>query len=155
VANDLEVRIPSVDERPDPDITRDAVAAIRAQLPFSSEHIKVVIKNGWVTLEGQVEWQYQKSTAENAVRGIKGVKGVFNAIALKPQAEPSQIKNKIMDAFKRNAEIDATRVEVEAHGSEVILKGNVRSWIEREEAERVAWSAPGVTKVEDRIVVAP
>jgi osmotically-inducible protein OsmY len=155
VANDLEVRIPSVDERPDPDITRDAVAAIRAQLPFSSEHIKVVIKNGWVTLEGQVEWQYQKSTAENAVRGIKGVKGVFNAIALKPQAEPSQIKNKIMDAFKRNAEIDATRVEVEAHGSEVILKGNVRSWIEREEAERVAWSAPGVTNVEDRIVVAP
>ena len=155
LANDIEVRIPSVDERPDPEIARDAVSALKTQLPFSSEHIKVVVKNGVVTLEGQVEWQYQKSTAENAVRGIKGVKGVINMIALKPQAEPSQIKNKIMDAFKRNAEVDATRVEVEAHGGEVILKGSVRSWMEREEAERVAWSAPGVTKVEDRIVVAP
>jgi osmotically-inducible protein OsmY len=155
VANDLEVRIPSVDQRPDPDIARDAVAAMKAQLPFSSEHIKAVVKNGWVTLEGQVEWQYQKSTAENAVRAIKGVKGVINTIHLKPQAEPSEIKNKILEAFKRNAEVDANRMEVEAHGGEVILKGKVRSWIEREEAERIAWSAPGVTKVEDRIVVAP
>ena len=87
--------------------------------------------------------------------GLKGVKGVTNAIQLKPKAEPSQIKNKIMEAFKRNAEVDANRIQVETNGSEVILKGSVRSWIEREEAERVAWSAPGVTKVEDRIVVAP
>lgn len=155
VANDLEVRIPSVDERPDPDIARDAVAALKAQLPFSSEHIRVVVKSGWVTLEGQVEWQYQKSTAETAVRRIKGVKGVTNSIQLKPRAQPSEIKSKIMDAFKRNAEVDANRIQVEANGSEVILKGSVRSWSEREEAERVAWSAPGVTRVEDRIVVAP
>ena len=155
VANDIEVRLPSVDERPDPDIARDAVAAIKSQLPISSERIKVVVKNGWVTLEGQVEWQYQKNTAENAVRRIKGVKGVSNMITLRPRAEPSEIKRKIMDAFKRNAEIDANRIVVETSGSEVILKGTVRSWIEREEAERVAWSAPGVTKVEDRIVVAP
>src|ERR1700730_8693945 len=155
LANDLEVRMPSVDERPDPEIARDAVSAIKSQLPISSERIKVVVKNGWVTLEGQVEWQYQKSTAENAVRRIKGVKGVSNLIVLKPRAEPAEIKNKIMDAFKRNAEVDANRIQIEAHGSEVILKGTVRSWIEREEAERVAWSAPGVTKVEDRIVVSP
>jgi osmotically-inducible protein OsmY len=155
VANDIEVRIPSVDERPDPEIARDAVSALKFQLPFSSEHIKVVVKSGWVTLEGQVEWQYQKNTAETAVRRIKGVKGVTNSILLKPRAEPTQIKNKIMDAFKRNAEVDANRIQVEANGSEVILKGSVRSWIEREEAERVAWSAPGVTGVEDRIVVAP
>ncbi len=155
VANDIEVRMPSVDERPDPEIARDAVAAIKAQLPISSERIKVVVRNGWVTLEGQVEWQYQKSTAETAVRRIKGVKGVSNLIQLKPRAEPSEIKQKIMDAFKRNAEVDANHIIVEANGSEVILKGTVRSWIEREEAERVAWSAPGVTKVEDRIVVAP
>ena len=108
-----------------------------------------------MTLEGQVEWQYQKNTAENAVRRIKGVKGVTNAILLKPQVEPAQIKTRIVDAFRRNAEVDANRIQVEANGSEVILKGTVRSWIEREEAERVAWSAPGVTKVEDRIVVAP
>ena len=155
VANDLEVRMPSVDERPDPDIARDAVSTIKSQLPISSEHIKVVVKSGWVSLEGQVEWQYQKHTAENAVRRIKGVKGVSNFIVLKPRAQPAEIKNKIMDAFKRNAEVDANRIQIEANGSEVILKGTVRSWFEREEAERVAWSAPGVTKVEDRIVVSP
>ena len=155
VANDLEVRMPSVDERPDPDIARDAVAAIKSQLPISSENIKVVVKNGWVTLEGRVEWQYQRSTAENAVRRIKGVKGVSNLIQLKPRAEPSEIKRKIEEAFRRNAEVDANRITVEANGSEVTLKGMVRSWVEREEAERAAWSAPGVTKVEDRIVVSP
>lgn len=155
IANDLEVRIPSVDERPDPDIARDAVSAIKAQLPFSWEHIKVLVNNGWVTLEGRVEWQYQKNTAETAVRGIKGINGVVNTIQLKPQAQPSEVKNKIMEAFKRNAEVDANRIQVEANGGDVILKGSVRSWIEREEAERVAWSAPGVTKVDDRIVIAP
>ena len=147
--------MPSVDERPDPDIARDAVAAIKSQLPISSEHIKIVVRNGWVTLEGQVEWQYQRQTAENAVRRIKGVKGVSNLIQLKPRAEPSEIKRKIQEAFRRNAEIDANRITVEAHGGEVILKGTVRSWVEREEAERTAWSAPGVTKVEDQIVVSP
>jgi osmotically-inducible protein OsmY len=153
VANDIEVRMPSVDERPDPEIARDAVAAIKSQLPISSEHIKVVVKNGWVTLEGQVEWQYQRSTAETAVRRIKGVKGVSNLIQLKPRAAPAEIKRKIQEAFKRNAEVDANRILVETNGGEVILKGTVRSWIEREEAERVAWSAPGVTKVSDQIIV--
>src|ERR1700720_3757479 len=92
VANDLEVRLPSVDERPDPDIARDAVAAIKSQLPISSEHIKVVVKNGWVNLEGQAEWQYQRQTAENAVRRIKGVKGVSNLIQLKPRARAEEVK---------------------------------------------------------------
>jgi osmotically-inducible protein OsmY len=155
VANDLEVRLPSADERPDPDIARDAVAALKSHLPISYENLKVVVKNGWVTLEGKVEWQYQRSTAENAVRRIKGVKGVNNLVQLKPRAEPSEIKRKIEEAFRRNAEVDANRITVEANGSEVILKGAVRSWVEREEAERAAWSAPGVTKVEDRIVVSP
>jgi osmotically-inducible protein OsmY len=155
VANDLEVRLPSIDERPDPEIARDVVAAIKSQLPISWEKIKITVKNGWVTLEGNVEWQYQRQTAENAVRHVKGVRGVSNMIQLKPRAEPSEIKRKIQDAFRRNAEVDANRIEVETRGSEVVLKGTVRSWIEREEAERVAWSAPGVTKVEDRIVVSP
>jgi osmotically-inducible protein OsmY len=155
VANDLEVRLPSVDERPDPDIARDAVSALKSMLPISYQNIKVVVKNGWVTLEGQVEWQYQRQTAENAVRRIKGVKGVSNLIQLKPRAEPEQIKKKIQEAFRRNAELDANRIMVETNGSEVILKGTVRSWIEREEAERVAWSAPGVTKVVDQIIVSP
>lgn len=155
IANDLEVRVPSMDERPDPDIARDAVTAIKAQLPISWENIKVVVKNGWVTLEGSVEWQYQKNTAETAVRRIKGVRGVINSITLRPRVKPDDIKRKIEDAFRRNAEVDANRIQVEGNGSEITLKGTVRSWIEREEAERVAWSAPGVTRVEDRIVVAP
>ena len=155
IANDIEVRIPSVDERPDPEIARDAVAAIKNQLPISSEHIKVIVRDGWVTLEGRVEWQYQRNTAETAVRRIKGVRSVSNLIQLKPRAQPSEIKRKIQDAFKRSAEVDANRITVEANGGEVVLKGTVRSWVEREEAERVAWAAPGVTKVEDRIVVSP
>jgi osmotically-inducible protein OsmY len=155
VANDIEVRLPAIDQRPDPDIARDAVAALKAELPISYDRIKVIVKDGWITLEGAVEWQYQKTTAGNAVRRVKGVKGVTNVVAVKPKVEPSELQRKIMEAFKRNAEVDANRITVEANGSEVILKGTVRSWIEREEAERVAWSAPGITKVEDRIVVSP
>jgi osmotically-inducible protein OsmY len=155
VANDIEVRLPAIDQRPDPDIARDAVSALKAELPISHDRIKVIVKDGWVTLEGAVEWQYQKTTAENAVRKVKGVKGVTNVVTVKPKVQPSELQHKIMEAFKRNAEVDANRITVEANGSEVILKGTVRSWIEREEAERVAWSAPGVTKVEDRIVVSP
>jgi osmotically-inducible protein OsmY len=155
VANDIEVRLPSIDQRPDPDIARDAVASLKAQLPISHDRIKLIVKDGWLTLEGAVEWQYQKTTAENAVRHVRGVKGVTNVISVKPKVEPTDIKAKILEAFKRNAEVDANRITVETHGSEVILKGTVRSWIEREEAERVAWSAPGITFVDDRIVVSP
>lgn len=155
VANDLEVRLPAIDQRPDPDIARDAVDAIKLQLPISSHNIKTVVKSGWVTLEGAVEWQYQRQTAETAVRRIKGVKGVTNSIVVKPHIEPSEIKRQIQEAFRRSAEIDANRIQVESHGSEVVLKGSVRSWIEREEAERAAWAAPGVTKVDDRLLVSP
>ena len=155
IANDIEVRMPSVDERPDPEIARDAVAAIKSQLPISSEKIKVIVKNGWITLEGQVEWQYQRSTAEHAVRRIKGLKGVSNMIQLKPHAQPSEIKRKIQEAFRRNAEVDSNRIIVEADGGVVTLKGTVRSWVEREEAERAAWAAPGVTNVVDQVVVSP
>ena len=155
VANDIEVRLPAIDQRPDPDIARDAVSALKAELPISYDRIKVIVKDGWVTLEGAVEWQYQKTAADTAVRKVKGVKGVTNVITVKPKVEPSELKRKIQEAFKRNAEVDANRITVEANGSEVTLKGTVRSWIEREEAERVAWSAPGITHVEDRIVVSP
>jgi osmotically-inducible protein OsmY len=155
VANDIEVRLPTSDERPDPEIARDAVAAIKAQLPISWDRIKVIAKNGWITLEGDVEWNYQRQTAEEAVRKIKGVRGVTNSVQLKPRIKPDEIKKKIEEAFRRNAEIDANRIEVESNGAEVILKGRVRSWMEREEAERAAWAAPGVVRVEDRIVVSP
>ena len=153
VANDIEVRLPAIDQRPDPEIARDAVAALKSELAMSHDKIKVIVKDGWTTLEGDAEWQYQKTTAENVVRNIKGVKGVTNVIQLRPAVQPTDIQRKIQEAFKRNAEVDAERITVEAKGGEVILKGTVRSWTEREEAERVAWSAPGVTHVEDCIVI--
>src|ERR1700730_7139012 len=153
VANDLKVRIPSIHERPDPDIARDAAAAIKNQLLISYEQIKVVVNDGWVTLEGEVEWQYQQQTAETVVRSLQGVKGITNLIKIRPRAQPQDIKRKIQEAFRRNADVAANQIIIEADGSEVVLKGKVRSWAEREEAERVAWRAPGVTKVEDHIVV--
>jgi osmotically-inducible protein OsmY len=155
VANDIEVRLPSTDVRPDPEIARDVVSELRLQLPFTAEKIKAVVKNGWVTLEGEVEWNYQRERSEAAVRRVKGVVGVSNLIKLKPAVAATDIKRKIEEAFKRNAEIDANRVQVKTTDGEVVLEGTVRSWVERQEAERVAWAAPGVKKVEDRIVISP
>ena len=108
-----------------------------------------------MTLEGEVEWNYQREYAERAVRWTKGVKGVSNLIRLKPRTAPSptEIKQSIEEAFRRSALIDANRVTVEANGGEVVLKGTVRSWSERQEAERAAWAASGVFKVDNRIVV--
>lgn len=153
LANDIMVRLLNVDERPDPDIARDAVAAIRYQLPSSSKDIKAIVQSGWVTLEGTAEWYYQKDAAETAVRQLRGVKGVSNLIRLTPRVAPTEVKRKIEEALKRNAAIDASNITVEASGDEVILNGWVRSWAERQEAETAAWAAPGVTKVTDRVTV--
>ena len=155
VANDIEIRLPGVDERPDPEIARDAIQRIKSELPLAWDKIRAVVKNGWVTLEGEVEWNYQRERAEAAVRRVRGLKGVINSIEVKPRVAPSEIRRKIEDALRRAAEIDAGRITVETVGSEVILRGTVRSWAERQEAERAAWWAPGVSKVDNRIIVSP
>ena len=151
IVNDIEVRLPIIHRRPDPEIARDAVEAIKRELSRSWEKIKAIVEDGWITLEGEVEWHYQRERAEDAVQGLCGVRGV--KIEVRPRIPPVDIKRRIEQALRRAAEIDASRITVETIGSEVILRGTVRSWAERQEAERAAWSAPGVRRVDNRITI--
>src|SRR5712664_4006476 len=153
VANDIEVRLPISAERTDADIAAAAVRALEWDALVPVDKIQVTVSKGWVTLKGEVEWQFQKQDAERVVRRLSGVRGVSNLITVKPRLTASELKEKIEQALVRTAELDAQRITVEVQGSKVILKGTVRAWAEREEAERAAWLAPGVTSVDNRITV--
>lgn len=115
------------------------------------EKIQVIVENRVVTLTGEVAYNYQRESAETAVRYLRGVKNIINRIQLKPSISPYQVKSKILKEFERNARIEASKVSIEIEESQIILRGTVRSWAEHEEAARVAWSIPGVTKVENLI----
>jgi osmotically-inducible protein OsmY len=153
VANDIEVRLPSSSERTDSDIAAAAVHALEWDALVPSDRVQLTVSKGWVTLRGEVDWQYQREDAERVVRRLTGVKGVTNLITVKPHTAPSDLKKRIEEALVRSAKVDADRIIIEVQGSKAILKGTVRSWAEREEAERVAWSAPGILAVENRITI--
>jgi osmotically-inducible protein OsmY len=134
-------------------LEKNAAATVRRELPSFENKVKVLVHHGWVTLEGEVEWYFQRDAIESPIRRIKGVIGVNNLIGIKPRVTPTEVKRRIEDAFKRSAAVDAAQISVAADGGEVTLRDKVRSWIERDEAQRTAWSAPGVSVVRNEISV--
>jgi len=154
VANDIEVRLSTSAERTDADLAAAVVRALEWDAFVSADKLDVTVSKGWVTLKGEVEWQYQKQEVERVIRRLAGVVGVTNLITVKPRITASELKEKIEKALVRSAETDANRITVDVDGDAVILKGTVRSWAERQAAERAAWAAPGVASVDNRITIA-
>jgi osmotically-inducible protein OsmY len=152
VANDIDVKVR--DERTDPEIAKDAVHALQSHTNVPNR-VTVTVRSGLVTLEGTVEWMYQKAAAESAVKYLKGVRSLSNLLRISQAAPADEVKTRIEEALHRSAEVDAAQVHVEAHDNTVTLSGRVRSWTERQEAERAAWSTLGVTRVENHLAVVP
>jgi osmotically-inducible protein OsmY len=153
LAEDLIVKVPTSFARSDTDIAHAAHNALKWNIEVPVDTVKVRVDDGWVILDGEVDWQYQRSAALNCVRSLVGVRGVTNNLTLKPHAFASDVRDRIENALKRSADLDAKKISVQMADGKVVLRGTVRSWAERQDAERAAWSAPGVTAVEDQIAV--
>lgn len=152
IAEEIEVNLFGEHKRNDTDVAKAVVSALRWHVWVPKE-IQATVEDGWVTLTGTTNWGYQRTSAEDAIRYLSGVKGVTNSIALKPSVQPTAVKDSIEKALKRDAEVDAEKVKVAADGGKVTLTGSVRSWDERTQAESAAWGTPGVTAVENTLSV--
>jgi osmotically-inducible protein OsmY len=153
VANDIEVRLTHAGMRDDTAIARAVADALGAMTLVPAHRIKIAVSKGWVTLSGEVDWQYQRTSAESAIRYLAGVRGVINDILVRPHVSAGDVKARIESAFQRTARADAQHIRVDVHDGTVKLSGDVRSAAERREAERTAWSAPGVTRVANNIAI--
>lgn len=154
IAEEIQIRFPYDKKTADDEIAKRAADILGWNIMLSQDAIKPTVQNGWVTLKGQVEWQYQKELAEADVRKLSGVFGVNNQLTLRPGVQVPDIKQKIEDALKRNATTEAKDIRVTVHdGRKVTLEGNVHSWYERQAVKTAAWSAPGVQSVEDRLTL--
>lgn len=154
VAEEIQVRLEKGAGTADDTIANRALNIITWSSDIPEGDIKVIVQKGWITLEGQVDWQYQKETAERAVRKLSGVVGVDNRLTLRPRVDVVDIQHSIEEALKRNAEVDAKAIRVKVEGSVVKLEGRVHFWRERQVAERAAWAVPGVSQVDDQLLIA-
>jgi osmotically-inducible protein OsmY len=154
VTDQIVVTLPGGSHQSDTDIARAAADSLDWNISVPRKRIKVLVKDGFITLDGNVDFYYQKAAAEEAVRHLTGVRGVYNQLTVKPAVMAADVKNKIEKALERAAEVDARKISVEARDHRVILSGKVRTWLEREEAERAAWAAPGVSDVKNDIRIA-
>jgi osmotically-inducible protein OsmY/prolyl-tRNA editing enzyme YbaK/EbsC (Cys-tRNA(Pro) deacylase) len=155
VANEIAVQLPGVSERSEADIARAALNALEWDIWVPHRNITVTVSNGWITLEGEVDTPHQKLAAERVIRTLTGVRGMTNLIKITPKVQPTDVTTRITGAFQRSAVLDAHQIQVETHGGKIVLRGNVRTWAERETAERAAWAAPGVADVDSQITVQP
>ena len=155
IAEDIQVKLPTSRMRSDSEIAHAAINALKWDTEVPDEQLRLKVENGWITIEGTVDFFYQKNAADRAVRFLTGVKGVTNMISVKPGVATVQVNRNIKDALKRHAELDAGKITVDSADGRVTLKGSVHSWIERKEAENAAWATPGVWSVDDRLAVVP
>ena len=155
VAEDIQVKLPTSRQRSDTEIAHAVINALKWDTEVPDELIKAKVENGWVTLDGGVDFFYQKSAAERCVRFLNGVKGVSNLISVKPGVTTTKVTQNIEAALKRRAELDADKIKVDTLDGKVTLRGSVHSWLEMKEAENAAWATPGVWSVEDKLAVTP
>ncbi len=153
VANDIEVRLPTATEKTDSDIASATLHALKWDAAVPDEKITVGVSKGWVTLDGSVDWNYQREAAEKAVATLVGVKGVSNRVSVAPHVKSKEVMSEIKAALHRYADVEARNIQIDSIDSTITLRGQVRSWAERKEVESAAWMAPGVTQVKNEIVV--